>query len=368
MHSRAALAAVFALALAACGRSATPAASGPAPTPQPTAAPQHAEAAVAAMVSAETGPDTGDAVVRHNQQFLISADSLAAQLTSGRIVVVHVGRRDSSYLAGHVPGARFLPLSAVATTVGGLDNEFPAPDVMANAFSSLVVRPEQRIVIYGDDAGLFAARAWVALDLMGQSDRVSLLDGGLTAWRAGGRQVDTGPVPVPRIYIPFTYTWQPQKLVDAAWVRAHLGDSTVVLVDTRPADQYAGGLHPCPPGRSVCPEVQYPETRRGHLPGAKSLYWMDALVSRQDPVVKPMHRLHHEIWQPAGADEPWVRTVVTYCNSGMQASYGYFVARYVGYRDVRLYDGSFGEWAGLPADQYPVSRDAGAGMMMPQHQ
>jgi thiosulfate/3-mercaptopyruvate sulfurtransferase len=44
--------------------------------------------------------------------------------------------------------------------------------------------------------------------------------------------------------------------------------------------------------------------------------------------------------------------VVTYCNTGVQASFLYFVARYLGH-DVRMYDGSFAEWkqlAGMPIE------------------
>jgi thiosulfate/3-mercaptopyruvate sulfurtransferase len=35
--------------------------------------------------------------------------------------------------------------------------------------------------------------------------------------------------------------------------------------------------------------------------------------------------------------------VITYCNSGMQASQSYFTLKYLGY-DVKLYDGSMSEW------------------------
>jgi thiosulfate/3-mercaptopyruvate sulfurtransferase len=69
-----------------------------------------------------------------------------------------------------------------------------------------------------------------------------------------------------------------------------------------------------------------------------------------------MHALHHEVWGESGADAGPVTTVVTYCRTGMQASHAYFVARYIGYADVRLYDGSFLEWAGLPAADNPVAR------------
>jgi thiosulfate/3-mercaptopyruvate sulfurtransferase len=348
------LAVAFALAgLAACSRAATQAA-GPAAVPQ-TAEHQHGQQAAGAPEPTMQA-DTGDAKVRHNRNFLIGADSLAAQMAGGRLVVVHVGRTDSAYLAGHIPGARFLPLSAVATTVNGVPNEFPAVEAMANRFSSLVIRPGQRIVLYGDDPGLLAARAWVALDLMGQGERAALLDGGLAAWRAGGRQVEAGPVAVPAISIPFEARWQPQKIVDAAWVRSHLGDSTVAFVDARPADQFAGAEPPCPPNQASC--TQIPEPRRGHLPGARNLYWMDQLVSRDNPVLKPMHELHHALWEEAGANAAPVTTVVTYCRSGVQASHAYFVARWLGYRDVRLYDGSMSEWAGLPAAQYPVQTGA----------
>ena len=115
-------------------------------------------------------------------------------------------------------------------------------------------------------------------------------------------------------------------------------------MDARPADQFGGAEAPGPGA--------IPEGRRGHIPGAKSMPWMNALASREDPALKPMHALHHELWEPAGADR--ARTVVTYCRTGMQASHSYFVARYIGYPDVRLYDGSFIEWSALDARDHPV--------------
>jgi thiosulfate/3-mercaptopyruvate sulfurtransferase len=272
---------------------------------------------------------------RPHPEFLVNTAWLAAHLESPDVVVLHVGRSDSAYRTGHIPGARFLPLSAVATTVAGVPNEFPAPEQLASTFRDLGVGDSARIVIYGDDPGLLAARAWTALDLLGQSGRTSLLDGGLTRWTAEHRPTDT----TLRLSSmePFTARWQAARVVTAAWVRSHLGDPRVVLIDARPADQYAGG----------------------HLPGAKSLFWVDDLVARDDPVLKPMHVLHEELWKGTGGDAPETNTVVTYCHTGMQASHDYFVARYIGYPDVRLYDGSMTEWVNLtPPASYPVERAA----------
>jgi thiosulfate/3-mercaptopyruvate sulfurtransferase len=291
--------------------------------------------------------------IRPHPRYLVSTDWVAAHLGTPDVVVVQVGRSDAAYRAGHIPGARFLPLAAVATTVAGISNEFPAPAQLAAAFRALGVGNHARIVLYGDDPGLLAARAWVALDLLGQSARASVLDGGLRRWMAERRPLETATRPVtPR---PFGARWRGAGVVTAAWVRAHLHDPSVVFEDARPADQYAGQEPPCPPGRPAC--GQLPVERRGHLPGAKSLYWANALVSPADPVLRPMDELRQTLWTPTGADNPATRTVVTYCVSGVQASYDYFVARYLGYPDVRLYDGSFSEWAALtPAAAYPVER------------
>jgi thiosulfate/3-mercaptopyruvate sulfurtransferase len=302
-----------------------------------------------AQVSA---PDTGDAAVRHHREYLVSTEWLALRLSAPDLVVLHVGRDESGYRTGHIPGARYLSLSAVATTVHGIPNEFPPPAELGQTFRALGVGDRGRVVIYGDDAGILAARAWVALDLLGHGAQAALLDGGLAQWTAEQRPLETTAHPAaPQ---PFTVHWQADRIVGAAWVRTHLGDSGVVFVDARPADQYAGLEPPCPPGLASCVEIL--PGRRGHLPGARSLFWMEDLVSRENPVLKPMHTLHEELWKATGADRPGVRTLVTYCRSGMQASHAYFVARYVGYRDVRLYDGSFIEWVALPVADYPVER------------
>jgi len=285
------------------------------------------------LPAAAQSADPGEGRVRPHPEFVVSTDWLARHLDSPGVVVVHVGRGDAAYLAGHIPGARYLPLVAVATTIGGVPNEFPPREQLAETFRSLGVGDSARIVLYGDDAGLLAARAWVALDLLGRSGDAAILDGGLTKWVAERRAVETGPHAAPAG--PLTVRWRPERVVTAAWVRSHLRDRSVLLVDARSPDLYSGAAP------------------AGHLPGARNIYWMSMLESADDPVLKPMHALHEGVWKAAGADGPAVRTVVTYCHTGMQASFDYFVARYLGYPDVRLYDGSMAEWNML---QWPVER------------
>jgi thiosulfate/3-mercaptopyruvate sulfurtransferase len=299
-------------------------------------------ALVQASSAAAQSSDRGQGRTRHHPEYVVQTAWLAAHLTAARVIVLHVGTSDEQYRAAHIPGALFLPLSAVATTVDGVLNEFPAPEQLAATFRDLGVGNSARIVVYGDDPGLFAARAWIALDLLGHGGRAAILDGGLTKWKAEHRPVETA-VATPHPVL-FASRWRADRVVSAAWVRAHLADRAVVFVDARSPDHYAGSAA---------------DARSGHLPGAKNLYWMSQLASADDPSLRPMAYLHEELWKPMGADRPAVRTLVVYCRTGMQASHDYFVARYIGYPDVRLYDGSMSDWAGLtPAADYPVERSS----------
>lgn len=292
-------------------------------------------AAPPALAQTLTPAPPPQTAARPHPELLVGTDWLAAHLESPDVVVLHVGHSDSAYRESHIPGARFLPLSAVATTVGGIPNEFPPRGDLVATFRDLGIGDSARIVIYGDDPGLFAARAWVALDLLGQSARASILDGGLARWAAERRPTETA-LRLSSLQ-PFTARWQGDRVVTASWVRAHLGDTTVALVDARPVEQWAGG----------------------HIPGARSLWWMENVVSRENPVLKRADTLRALWTERTRANRPGVRTVVTYCHSGMQASFDYFVASYLGYPDVRLYDGSMAEWTSLtPAADYPVERTA----------
>jgi len=291
--------------------------------------------------------------VRHNRQFLVSTESLAVRLNRPGTTIIHVGRSDSAYLAAHIPGARFVPLSALMT--GGPVTAFPSVRELQRLFESLQMGDSNRVVIYGDDLGLLAARAWIALDILGQADRSALLDGGLQKWRAENRPTESGQAMHTMQFVPFTPRPRDDVVVDAEWVRRRLGDSTIVLVDARPAAQYTGAEDPpCAPGNRGCRPI--PAARRGHIPMARNLFWQNALVSAENPVLRPMHQLHHALWQPTGADLPSTRTVVTYCRSGLQSGHAYFVARYVGYPDVRIYEGSFADWAARNARRFPVVR------------
>jgi thiosulfate/3-mercaptopyruvate sulfurtransferase len=271
-----------------------------------------------------------------NEDLRETSVELSRRLNDPRVVVLHVGRDRASYDAGHVPGARFLPLSAIVAEQNGIPNELPPVQQLEEAFEAVGVSDNTRVVLYGDLQGLLAARAFFTLDYLGHADH-AILDGGLEKWRADGRPVQTEAPAVRRGSL--TPRPRPDLLVSAEWVRDRLNDSTVVLVDARPAAEFSGAT----PGDGI--------TRPGHIPGAHNMFWRNALISETDPRLRSPEVLAsaYTLAEAAQAD-----TVVVYCRTGVQASHAYYVARYLR-RNVRMYDASFIDWS-RRGEGFPVER------------
>jgi thiosulfate/3-mercaptopyruvate sulfurtransferase len=264
---------------------------------------------------------------------VVSADWLAEHLRAPDVVVLHVAHARQQAVAdtAHVPGARFLRYDRIAAEIEGVAVELQPADELRRAFAEAGVSNDSRVVLVGDP--MSAARAWATLDWLGLGDRAAVLDGGLAAWRADGH-------PLSRAWTPhapgdLAVTPQPERFVDAAWVRARLGDADVALVDARPSREYTGE------------DGGHDHMKPGHVPGARNLYWEELVVSRTDPRLKPEAELR-ALFERAGASAD--RTVVVYCMIGMRASVAYLVSRLLGY-ETRFYDGSWDDWSrrGLPA-------------------
>jgi thiosulfate/3-mercaptopyruvate sulfurtransferase len=191
------------------------------------------------------------------------------------------------------------------------------------------------VILYGQHQGLLAARAYFTLDYLGHGDRAALLDGSIEKWRSEERPVTTDvPEIKPANFTPKVNEKILVKMPEVQRISADAGrgKGNTVLVDARPADEFSGEKA----GDAV--------PRAGHIPGAEGLFWMENVESKDNPELKPPPELR-TMWKAAGA-APGKR-VVTYCRTGGQASFAYFMLKYLGY-DVKMYDGSYHEWSHKP--------------------
>jgi thiosulfate/3-mercaptopyruvate sulfurtransferase len=257
---------------------------------------------------------------------LISTEQLAAALKDPALVLLHVTDRSSTFEEAHIPGARFLRYGDFAIDgPQGLGSELPSAEKAKKVFAGVGVSNSSRVVVYGTST-VAAARAFFTLDAMGHP-RVEVLDGGLRAWRAENRPLETAAAAAARPG-DFTPALNASRLASAQQIQQQMAAKAIALVDVRPDPEFLGtdggmnGMHAA-----------------GHIEGAKQLPW-DTLVGG-DGRFLPRDQLQTRL---ASAGAVQGKPVVSYCMVGMRASVVYLVARHLGY-DAKLYDGSIVDWS-----------------------
>ena len=130
---------------------------------------------------------------------LIDATALADLLEDDSLMVfdcrfslADVNAGEQAYLAGHIPGARYVNLDAhlSAPVIPGKTGRHPLPsrETFAATLGSFGVTNRHHIVAYDDASGAFAARLWWMVRWLGHAE-VTVLDGGFAAWQEAGLPV-----------------------------------------------------------------------------------------------------------------------------------------------------------------------------------
>jgi thiosulfate/3-mercaptopyruvate sulfurtransferase len=227
----------------------------------------------------------------------------------------------NDFADGHIPGAVQVDRSELAITDTAEATIDAWEAEVESLLTSIGVTRDSTVVVY-DDGSHDAARLWWVLTQLSHPS-VSLLDGGLSAWSDLGEPVEAGPSAP--IAAPVHYDGIPNEstLVTKETVEAALGDSQVVIVDARPANEYAAG----------------------HIPGAINIP-MEQNYSSTHGTLLPIDQLQ-SLYIDAGITPD--KQVIVYCNSGVRASSDFFALTYLGYPNVALYAGSWPEWSSDPS-------------------
>lgn len=242
-------------------------------------------------------------------------------------------REAPAYALQHLPGAVSAPY---ARWRGPASNpgQLPTLPVLTELVRELGLTPDTHAVIVysGTDSTDFgsAARVYWTLKSLGMN-QLSILNGGLTAWKAAGLPVSQQPARAERS------DWQPR--LHTRWmatqdeVQGQLGSSEVLLVDSRPAAFFEGRkLHAA--ARAL-----------GSLPGAVNLD-SDLFFEPGSAALMPLPALNAEAAMLG--DRPGQATVA-FCNTGHWAATDWFVlSEMLGRPDVKLYPGSMVEWTRAP--------------------
>lgn len=271
----------------------------------------------------------------------VSAEELASWLQTGPVNLVDVRLDVGAYLKDHLPGAVYLNPETLRASEGGIPIQLLSARSYSELFARLGLSFDAPVVIYsaGETRNIDATFLSWLLAGFGHP-RVFVLDGGYFKWQLEQR-------PLVRRY-PRTRTVEfPEKpfhpdMASLADVQQALASGDV-LVDARPPDQYAGEAGA--------------QMRRGHIPGAISHYWQDDLVQEGfGRVWKGMSDLRASYLRQGITPD---RNIIAYCNSATEASHVHFALRnLLGYPRVRVYVGSWTEWA--EREELPIETGRGA--------
>jgi thiosulfate/3-mercaptopyruvate sulfurtransferase len=258
------------------------------------------------------------------------ADRLAA--APGSVAILDARPSIKAYLAGHIAGAQSVSVDNFRSTAGGVPGTLFPWETIHLVVHRLGLNGAVPVVVYSEDSDIEATYVATVLRIAGVK-QVSVLDGGFKRWAAETRAVTAERKPVAastEAFIP-----RPADLIVLDEVKKAVETKSAVLLDARPLDAYD----------------------KGHLPGAKSRFWMKDIVPAGQPDAGSF-RSEAELKVELEAMGVTAATpVIVYCNTGQQASALFYTLRYrLGYANVRLYNGSWLEWSitpGLPKEVTP---------------
>jgi thiosulfate/3-mercaptopyruvate sulfurtransferase len=238
------------------------------------------------------------------------------------------GAGEPLWREGHIPGASFLDLDRDLAAPPGDHGRHPLPET--DDFEAAARRAgisDGTLVVAYDEAGEGgAARLWWVLRHFGHRD-VTVLDGGLRAWREEGGALRAGEEEIE----PGDFEARPVTGDTAS--AEELATGGPVLLDARAAERYRGEVEPVDPVA-------------GHIPGARSLPFAELAPDGRFLTPDELR----ERFEPAG-----VRSgddAVAYCGSGVTSAILVLAAEVAGIGPIRLYPGSWSEWCvrGLPVE------------------
>ena len=247
---------------------------------------------------------------------LISTSELNSILNDPDIIIADT-RSFKEYYEDHIPGSVHLDLFAfhwIDTTKQGIENFNSQARTL---LSFLGVTSEKKIIFYDSVSGMLAARGvWMLMYFSHQN--VSMLDGGITKWKKENLSLEIK-----------ANNFKPSKFLgkinpDIISGFEHIRDNldNLKIIDARSTGEYDGTV------------VRAAQT--GHIPNAINIDWNRNL--REDGIFKSDDELSKMY------DIPKDSEIVTYCQGAYRAANSFLVLKKLGFKNVKVYLGSWGEW------------------------
>ncbi len=247
---------------------------------------------------------------------LISTNELNSILNDSDVIIIDT-RSFKEYSEGHIPGAVHLDLFAfhwIDTTQKGIEN---FNNQSQNLLSFIGVTSEKQVIFYDSVSGMLAARGvWMLMYF--SHENVSMLNGGIAKWQKENLPLDTkfnGFTPS-----KFSGKINSNIISGFEYIRDNLNN--LKILDVRSTGEYHGTI--------------IRAAQSGHIPNSINIDWSQNLnedgTFKNDDELSKMYNL------------PKDSEIVTYCQGAYRAANSFLILKKLGFGNVRVYLGSWGEW------------------------
>nr|WP_273438082.1 rhodanese-like domain-containing protein [Sedimenticola selenatireducens] len=260
--------------------------------------------------------------------FLVDSEWLAEHIDEENLIVLEARYHPHRhYTVGHIPGAvqvqRFRDLG---DNQGSPLMRFPSREAFQATLRRWGVNDDSTLVLYDDSNTALVSRLYYLLELYGfDMAQVKILNGGTVEWSAFEEmskeptpQRATGSVTLkaanPALFVEWT------DVYDDVLSRR---DPGVVLLDARPRDMYTGQV--------IAHAIQ-----GGHIHGAVNVVSLEGTSGQKWKSDQELAALYRDV--------PKEKTIYAYCHDGFRMSLAYLQLKYLGHKDVRLYNGGWSHW------------------------
>jgi thiosulfate/3-mercaptopyruvate sulfurtransferase len=247
---------------------------------------------------------------------LISTKELDSILNDSKNLVIDT-RSFKEYSEGHIPGAVNLDLFAfhwIDTSKEGIEN-FNKQTQMLLSFAGIT--EEKKVIFYDEVSGMLAARGVWMLMYFSHPD-VVMLDGGMKKWRKDNLTVETKQ----NNFQPTNFTGKISSSIISGFENIRDNLDKLKIIDARSEGEYDG--------------TTVRAAQSGHIPNSINVDWN--LNLNEDGTIKKDSELSKLYEIPKNSE------IVTYCQGAYRAANSFLVLKKLGFENVRVYLGSWGEW------------------------
>jgi len=247
---------------------------------------------------------------------IISTKDLNSILHDPKNLIIDT-RSFKEYSEGHIPGSVNLDLFAfhwIDTSKEGIEN-FNNQTKMLLSFTG--VSEEKKIIFYDEVSGMLAARGvWMALYF--SHPDVVILDGGMKKWRQEKKDIETIPNP----FNPTNFSGKINPSIISGFEKIQENLENLTIIDARSKGEYDGTI--------------VRAAHAGHIPNSINIDWN--LNLNEDGTLKDDSELSKLYKFPKDSK------IITYCQGAYRAANSFIALKKLGFTNVRVYLGSWGEW------------------------